>query len=213
VEGFSRALLEDYADRVDEEGRDYLNRIVGGAVRMDMLINDLLTYSRLGRRGAQFTGVDMNELVRLSLEDLGENIREAGAHVEVAADLPAVEGDRSMLLVLFDNIIGNAVKFRRPGVPPAVTVTARVDDGLCVFAVADNGIGLDPQYESKIFNIFQRLHTDDEYPGTGIGLASARKVVVAHGGRIWFESAPGQGATFYLELPRAPAHNEGRTDG
>jgi len=202
IEGFSRALLDDYGDRFDAEGRDFLGRIVNGAVRMDRLINDLLTYSRLGRGGVAYEVVDMNELAAAAVEELAESIKAQGAYVGVARPLPVVEGDRSLLLVVLRNLLGNAIKYRRREVPPEVKITWSEEPDKVVFAVADNGIGLDMKYQNKVFDIFQRLHPEDEYPGTGIGLASAKKVVEAHGGRIWYESEPGKGATFYFELPR-----------
>jgi light-regulated signal transduction histidine kinase (bacteriophytochrome) len=201
IEGFSRALMDDYRERLDEDGRDFLNRIVNGAVRMDRLINDLLTYSRLGRRGVEYELVDLNELVAVIQEELAENIDAARGRVAVSGELPEVPGDRSMLLVLLQNLVGNAVKYHRAGVAPEVNISSHTRNGECVVAVKDNGIGLDTKYQQKVFDIFQRLHTEDEYPGTGIGLASAKKVVEAHGGRIWYESEPGHGTTFYFKLP------------
>lgn len=201
LEGFSQVLLEDYQHVLDEEGMDYLTRINKAAARMDNLISDLLTYSRLGQRGVHIEDVDMEELVRQSIEDLQPAIREAGAEVVVAGRLPRVKGDASMLHVLWNNLLSNAIKFRRPGIKPEVVISAEVGDEAVTFAVADNGIGIDPRYKEKVFHIFQRLHSEEEYPGTGIGLASAEKVVAAHGGSIWFESEPGQGATFYFRLP------------
>lgn len=201
VEGFSRAVLDDYREKLDEDGRDFLERIVGAAVRMDQLINDLLNYSQLGRSGVDYEVVDMNELVAVALEDLDESIKAAGARVEVAGPLPRVNGDRSMLFVLLNNLVGNAIKYRKADVTPEVKISCREEGEKVVFAVEDNGIGLDMKFHDKVFEIFQRLHTEDEYPGTGIGLASAKKVVTAHGGRIWYESKPGGGTTFFFEVP------------
>lgn len=201
IEGFSRAVLDDYREQLDEDGRDFLERIVSGAVRMDQLINDLLNYSRLGRSGVDYEVVDMNELVAVALGELDKNIKAAGARVEVAGSLPRVNGDRSMLLVLLNNLVGNAIKYRKADVTPEVKISCRGEGEKVVFAIEDNGIGLDMKFQDKVFEIFQRLHTEDEYPGTGIGLASAKKVVTAHGGRIWYESKPGVGTTFFFEVP------------
>jgi PAS domain S-box-containing protein len=212
IEGFSRALLEDYGPRLDGEGRDFLTRVVNGAVRMDRLINDLLSYSRLGRRGVEYEVVDTTELVAAAVQDMDEDIKAAGARVEVAEPLPEVEGDRAMMLVLLHNLIGNAIKYRRPDAAPEVKVACRTEGNKAVFSVTDNGIGLETKFQNKVFDIFKRLHTDDRYPGTGIGLASAKKVVEAHGGRIWYESEIGKGATFYFELPRR-RHEEGAGGG
>jgi PAS domain S-box-containing protein len=208
IEGFSRALLEDYHEKLDDEGRDFLGRIVSSAVRMDRLINDLLSYSRLGQRGVASEAVDMNKLVAYALEEMKGDVEAAAAQVEVSGALPTVRGDPALLLVLLNNLIGNALKYRRPGVPPEVRITCREEEKKFVFAVDDNGIGLDMKYQNIVFQIFQRLHTEDDYPGTGIGLASARKVAAAHGGRIWYESEPGKGATFFFEISR-----RGQDDG
>jgi light-regulated signal transduction histidine kinase (bacteriophytochrome) len=202
IEGFSRALLEDYGARFDEEGQDYLQRVVAGAVRMDRLINDLLAYSRLGRRGVEYEEVDVGELVAAAAADLGEDVKAAGAHVEIESPLATVPGDRAMLLVLMTNLLENAVKYHRAGVEPRVRVGGEDAGDDVLFTVADNGIGIDMKFQHKVFDIFQRLHGESEYPGTGIGLASAKKVVEAHGGRIWFESVVGKGTTFYFALPR-----------
>jgi light-regulated signal transduction histidine kinase (bacteriophytochrome) len=207
IEGFSRALLEDYDAKLDEEGRDFLGRIINSAIRMDRLINDLLGYSRLGQRGVANEAVDMNKLVACALDEMKGDLEEAGARVDVEGPLPEVSGDPNLLLVLLFNLIGNAVKYRRPGVPPEVKISSRDAGKRAVFAVADNGIGLDMNYQNTVFQIFQRLHTEDDYPGTGIGLASARKVATAHGGRIWYESEPGKGATFFFELARREPDN------
>ncbi len=201
VEGFSRAVLDDYHEKLDEDGRDFLERIVGAAVRMDRLISDLLNYSQLGRSGVDYEIVDMNELVAVALGELDESIKAAGARVEVVGPLPRVNGDRSMLFVLLNNLVGNAIKYRKADVTPEVKISCREEGEKVVFAVEDNGIGLDMKFHDKVFEIFQRLHTEDEYPGTGIGLASAKKVVTAHGGRIWYESKPGGGTTFFFEVP------------
>jgi len=213
MEGFSQALLEDYGDQLDAEARRYLERIAHSAIRMDRLINDLLGYSRLGRNGVKLGPVDMNEVVAVCLEDLGEKIRATSARVEVEGRLPVVDADRSLVGVVAQNLITNALIYHREGVAPDVRISCREVDGVAVFAVADNGLGLEMKYAEKAFNMFQRFHAGEQYPGTGIGLASAKKVIQAHEGRIWFESAMGEGTTFYFTLaPGRPASGAAAAD-
>jgi light-regulated signal transduction histidine kinase (bacteriophytochrome) len=172
---------------------------VNGANRMQQLIRDLLEYSRVGTRGGAFSPVDCGELVATVIGDLGAAIAEADAKV-VAGELPTVSADRSQLRQLFQNLIENALKYRSAA-PPVVRIDASREEEAWHFTVRDNGIGLAPEYAERIFVIFQRLHTQAEYPGTGIGLAVCKRIVERHGGRIWVESAAGEGATFHFTLP------------
>jgi light-regulated signal transduction histidine kinase (bacteriophytochrome) len=166
---------------------------------MKQLINDLLTYSRLGRGGKPFISTNSTEVLQRVLSNLQLTITESGACVTYDA-LPTVTADETQLEQLLQNLIGNALKFRRPGAPQ-VHVTAAAQAQAWRFAVRDNGIGIDPVYAERVFVIFQRLHGRSEYPGTGIGLAICKKIVERHGGQIWVESQVGQGATFYFTLP------------
>jgi signal transduction histidine kinase len=206
VSGFCQLLQMRYADQLDERANEYIHFAVDGAKRMQDLINDLLTFSRVGRTSESFEPVDLDDVASGVVEVLGPAIEDAGATVTVS-DLPVVAGDRRLLAATFQNLIGNALKFRRPDAP-VVTVEATLTDGAAgdewVITVADNGIGVDPEYGEQIFTIFKRLHSKSEYAGTGIGLALAKKIVEFHGGRIWLESTPGPGATFKLALPAAP---------
>jgi light-regulated signal transduction histidine kinase (bacteriophytochrome) len=155
----------------------------------------------VGTRGKELVPTQLTEVVNGVLDGLGPTIDECQAEVTVEP-LPVVVGDEAQLEQLFQNLIGNALKFKGAG-PPRVHVSVEAMDQKWVFSVRDNGIGIDPQYFQRIFVIFQRLHGKDEYPGTGIGLAICKKIVERHGGRIWVESVPGEGATFYFTLPMA----------
>jgi signal transduction histidine kinase len=167
------------------------------------LINDLLAFSRVGRTTAGFAPVDLGELAAYASAQLEPARAEADGKI-VLGELPVVHGDVSLLRQLLANLIGNGLKFHREGVPPVVTVSAEpVPDGWEI-AVADNGIGIEPEYADKVFVIFQRLHGRDIYPGTGIGLSLAKKIVEFHRGRIWLESGDGPGTTVRLTLPAAP---------
>jgi signal transduction histidine kinase len=200
VASFCQMLERRYADQLDDRAREYIAFAVDGAKRMQDLINDLLAFSRVGRVGAGHREVPLGALLDGVRRDLGAAIEETGARVEVG-DMPTVNGDPTLLAVVFRNLIGNAIKFRGDE-PPRVVVSAARDGSVWDITVADNGIGIEPEYAERIFVIFQRLHTRDAYEGTGIGLALCRKIVEHHGGRIWL-AAPGNGAgaTFRFTLP------------
>ena len=178
---------------------------VDGATRMQTLVKDLLAFSRLGRLGMHFQLTDCAVIVDLAVKNLHTAIEESGAHVE-CNDLPAVLADASLLGHVFQNVIGNAIKFRGTE-PLVVRVTAEKTKQETIVSIADNGIGIAPQYCELIFEIFKRLHTRAEYPGSGIGLAICKKVVEQHGGRIWVESEPGHGCTFRFSLPDQSAED------
>lgn len=187
--------------KLDNDCQEYIGYAVDGAARMRALIRDLLEYSRVGRKGRPFVAVDTNAVLRTALANLKTTIDETQAKV-THGPLPAVTGDELELGLLFQNLISNAIKFRGTH-PPEIRVDATRQFREWVISVRDNGIGIDPQYAERIFEIFQRLHTRDQYPGTGIGLAICKKVVERHGGRIWVESGAGKGATFFFTLPAA----------
>jgi signal transduction histidine kinase len=209
VSGFCQLLQMRYADQLDERANEYIHYAVDGAKRMQDLINDLLSFSRVGRTAESFEPVDLDELADQAVEVLGPAIEESGATVRVG-DLPEVQGDRRLLGATLQNLISNALKFHGPD-RPLVTIDATLTDGAAgdewVITVADNGIGVDPDYGEQIFTIFKRLHSKTEYPGTGIGLALSKKIVEYHGGRIWLEPTPPPGATFKLALP-ATVHRQ-----
>jgi PAS domain S-box-containing protein len=205
VGGCVQVLQRRYKDKLDDRADELITHAVEGASRMQNLINDLLAYSRVGTRGKPFSPVDCNQLVADTLRSLQISIRESSAQVEVK-DLPTVMADRGQLEQVFQNLIANAIKFRGEAVPK-VLIDARKTDGDWLFAVRDNGIGIEPQYFERIFVMFQRLHTRTEYSGTGIGLAICKKVVERHGGQIWIESEKDQGTTFYFTIPHREQSN------
>jgi signal transduction histidine kinase len=201
VASFTQLLRQRYHGRLDGDADQYIHYAVDGALRMQLLITDLLAYSRVRDRGQPLLDTSCEEAFDRAVQNLREAIREADAAVS-RGPLPRVKGDATQLVQLFQNLIGNALKFRGPA-RPVVHVGARraVGRGEWVFAVRDNGIGIEARHLERIFVIFQRLHTPDEYPGSGIGLAVCRKIVERHGGRIWAESEPGKGSSFYFTLP------------
>jgi light-regulated signal transduction histidine kinase (bacteriophytochrome) len=185
---------------LDEKAHQYVAYSVQGAQRMSQLITDLLEFSRVDRKGRELQATDANELLADALANLRASIAEAGAQV-THDPMPTVQADATQLGQLFQNLIGNAIKFRDPARPCQVHVAARKDGRQWVFSVRDNGIGIDPKQHDRVFVIFQRLHTREEYPGTGIGLAICQRIVERHGGKIWVESQPGQGSTFFFTMP------------
>jgi signal transduction histidine kinase len=203
VASFCQLLAERYTNALDDEGREYVAFAVDGAERMQGLIRDLLAYSRVGTRAAARETIETNPVVARALANLKAAIGESRAIVEVDA-LPAVHADGGQLVHVFQNLVGNALKFRGDA-PPRVRISATVIDGRAQFAVSDNGIGLKPEHAERIFVMFQRLHKRGSYAGTGIGLAICKKIVERHDGRIWVESVPEQGATFYFTVPLAGA--------
>jgi signal transduction histidine kinase len=203
VSSFCQLLQRRYAGRLDERADQYIAFAVDGAQRMQRLINDLLAFSRLGRTKEGFTTVDLGAVAAAAAAQL-ESVREYAAGEIELGELPTVSGDPGLLQVLLVNLIGNGLKFRQEGVPPVVRVDAKRDDDTWVITVTDNGIGIEPEYGEKIFVIFQRLHGRDVYPGTGIGLAQAKKIVEFHGGRIGLASGDGPGTTIRFTLPALP---------
>ena len=199
VASYCQLLQRRYKGKLDQDADEFIGYAVEGASRMQRLINDLLTYSRVGRRGGTFKPLALGEVVDLALANLKGAISEAGATVEIG-ELPTVNGDRTQLALLFQNLMSNAIKFRREEPVRVRIATAREGEHWHVI-VEDNGIGIEQEYVERVFLIFQRLHERSKYPGTGIGLAIAKKVVEHHGGRIWIESTPGQGSRFHFTIP------------
>jgi signal transduction histidine kinase len=203
VANFCQLLERQYGPQLDDRARQYIDFAVDGAKRMQRLISDLLALSRVGRTTEQFVAVDLDGALDDALATLADITADSGARVERLTKLPVVQGDQSLLTSLFENLVGNAVKYRREGVPPVVQIEAEEDETTWTITVCDNGIGIEPEYADRIFIVFQRLHLRDRYGGTGIGLALCRKIVEFHGGRIWLapvESGPG--ATFRFTVPK-----------
>jgi PAS domain S-box-containing protein len=201
VASYTQLLAKRYEDKLDAEAEEFIGFAVDGARRMQQLIEDLLSYSRLTTRGKALTRTESETACKSAIGNLQESIKDSNAMVSVGA-LPAVRADASQLAALFQNLIGNAIKYRNER-RPEIHIEARRRGNEWVFSVQDNGIGIEPQYFERIFQMFQRLHSRKNYPGTGIGLAICKKIVERHGGRIWLESQPGQGSTFLFTIPRA----------
>jgi two-component system, LuxR family, sensor kinase FixL len=206
IQAFGDRLKTKYEQALGPEGIDYLARMQNAAARMQILIQDLLSLSRVASQAKPFAAVDLGDVVRTVVSDLEVRIDRVGGRVEVAA-LPVVWGDRGQLAQLLQNLIGNALKFQKPGEPPVVRVYSEFlrlpqsDAEAWQIVVQDNGIGFDEKYSERIFQIFQRLHGRSEYEGTGIGLAICRKIVDRHNGSIIANSTPGEGAKFVILLP------------
>jgi signal transduction histidine kinase len=201
VASFCQALERRYHGQLDERADQYIEFAVDGAKRMQILINDLLAFSRVGRSGAERQLVDLADVLVEVRQSLSTALQEASATV-LADGLPRVRGDRALLVSLFQNLLSNAIKFRGPE-PPAIRFAAHREDDLWHLSCTDNGIGIDSEYADRIFVIFQRLHTKEAYPGTGIGLAMCRKIVEYHGGQMWLDPDHRPGARFQFTLPIA----------
>ncbi|MEZ4230190.1 MAG: ATP-binding protein [Polyangiaceae bacterium] len=198
---YSELLAERYRGQLDEKADKYIAYAVDGAQRMRRLIDDLLLYSRVQSDAKPSAPTDLNAIVSEARELLAAAIEASGARVE-CDELPTLAGDAAQLRQVFTNLIGNAIKYVAPGTTPRVKVHAEQRPGEWVISVADNGIGVEARHAERIFEIFQRLHGREAYPGTGIGLAIVKRVVERHGGRVWLESVPGEGSTFFIALPR-----------
>ena len=200
ISSYTQLLAQRYGSQLDEKARRYVNYTVDGVIRMQALINDLLAYSRAGTRGRPLAATDTHAVLGEAIRNLAAMIAESRAII-TNDDLPTVRADATQLVLVFQNLLANAIKFRRDE-PPRVHVSAQDRGPEWVFAVKDGGIGIEPQHAERVFVIFQRLHTRTEYPGTGIGLAVCKRIVERHGGKIWFESKPGHGTTFFFTLPK-----------
>ena len=199
VSSYTQLLARRYEGQLDEQADKYIRYAVDGATRMQALINALLVYSRAGRQPRVAEPVASEEVLSAALRNLDAALAESDAAIS-NEPLPVVRGDPMQLMQVLQNLVGNAIKFRGEE-PPRVHIAARRSGSEWVFSVRDNGIGIDPHHFERVFVIFQRLHTRAEHPGTGIGLALCRKIVEHHGGRMWVESAPGSGSTFFFTLP------------
>lgn len=201
VAAYTQLLAERYQGKLDEQADKYIHYAVDGAKRMQTLVQDLLAFSRAGRQQGEVRETDCNVMVELAIANLQVAIRESEAQITYD-HLPVVLANSSQIAQVFQNLIGNAIKFRRPKTPQ-IQITAEKQENEWLFSVADNGIGIAPEYCQDIFVIFKRLHTRTEYPGNGIGLAICRKIIEQNGGRIWVTSQEGSGSTFKFTLPAA----------
>lgn len=209
IQAFGDLLESKHAAALPPQARDYINRMRNAAKRMQVLINDLLTFSRVTTKGQPFVTVSLDEIAHEVAHDLEVRLHDAGGHIYIG-ELPSIEADPLQMRQLLQNLAGNALKFHRPGVPPLVRIDAAVSDSRCRITVDDNGIGFDEKYAERIFTMFERLHGRGEYEGTGIGLAICRRIAERHGGTIEARSKPGEGATFTVTLPLRQTHIEKR---
>jgi len=201
IASYLQLVADRYGDALDADGHEFIGYAVDGAKRMQALISDMLAYSRVSTRARPFQPTDSARIVATAERHLQIAIEEGGAEIE-RGELPVVLGDEVQLLQLFQNLIGNAIKFRGQAAPRVRVTAEPADDGWC-FSVGDNGIGIAPEYFERIFVLFQRLHGRKEYPGTGIGLATVARAITRQGGRVWAQATPGQGAVFHFTLPPA----------
>jgi signal transduction histidine kinase len=209
VTSFCQLLQRRYGGQLDERADQYIDFAVDGAKRMQVLINDLLAFSRVGRSGQELGSVACDAALAAARANLSDQIDQAGAVIE-AGSLPVVRAQLTLMTVVFQNLLGNALKFKGEE-PPRITITAARDGGFWVLSVTDNGIGIEPQYAERVFLIFQRLHDRAAYPGTGIGLAMCRKIIEYFGGRIWLDTSVAGGANFRFTVP-ALSDDEGTHD-
>lgn len=198
IASYAQLLQQKYKSNLDNQANEYINYIVNGCSRMQNLIEDLLAYSRVGKNQKTFSIVDVNNIIDKACSNLQSTIHQNHATI-IYHNLPTLMGDSSQLLQLFQNLIDNSIKYRREE-PPKIEISVEPKENEYLFIVKDNGIGIDSKYFEKIFQIFQRLHSSQEYSGTGIGLAICQKIVELHGGRIWVESQLGEGTTFYFTI-------------
>ncbi|HRG88420.1 MAG TPA: PAS domain S-box protein [Chitinophagales bacterium] len=203
ITNFTGLLSEKHHDSYDDTSKKYLTYVVSAASRMKTLISDLLAFSRIGKH-LVVENVNSGEILEEVIQDMHSLIKESNATISTNS-LPVVACGRTELKIVFQNLLGNALKYRKPGEQPVVTISSEKQaDGYWRFSIADNGIGIEPEYYEKIFVIFQRLHNEKEYSGTGIGLATCKKIVDMAGGKIWLDSVPGKGSTFYFTIPAKP---------
>ena len=208
VAGFLTLIAKRHKGTLDPETEGWINHAVEGAQRMRSLINDLLLYARVESRGKELEPTDCNKALDQAKKDLSVVLEETGAEIN-ATKLPTLLGDEGQLSQLFQNLVGNAIKFRQTDISPKVDIEVRQENAEWIFYVKDNGIGFDQTHADRIFIIFQRLQGRDEYQGTGIGLALCKKIVERHGGRIWAESAKGKGSTFFFTIPVMQGEHNG----
>jgi signal transduction histidine kinase len=212
ITSYIQLLQEKMKDKLDDESIDFMNFVVGASQRMRNIIVSLLQYSRVNREQKSFIRVNCQDLLNEVLENMNKSLTENAAQI-CAENLPVLHADVTQMVQLFQNLIGNAIKFRSE-LQPVIKISCKSEGDYQVFAIEDNGIGMDQKYENKIFEMFQRLNNMHEYPGTGIGLAICKKIIERHGGRIWMKSEKGKGTIFYFTIRKdLPVHLEAGLDG
>lgn len=201
IDGFSGILLEDYSDKLDEDGNRLLEVVRQNAQNMGQLIDDLLAFSRLGRKAVEPSPIDMTDLAKSVFEELNASDSERRPQLKIE-NIPPAQGDRALMRQVFVNLLSNATKYSRLKDQPLIEVGGSTENGNNIYYVKDNGAGFDMQYANKLFGVFQRLHGPEEFEGTGVGLAIVQRIIHRHGGRVWAEGKVNEGATFYFTLPR-----------
>ncbi len=200
ISSFAQLLEKRYKDELDETANDFIKYIIDGAVRMHDLINSLLEYSKIGSQYSEFEKIDLNDVLKDVIDNLRQLINKTNTEI-IYDSLPSLIGHKHQLIQVFQNLISNAIKFRRES-PPLIHISSKLQKNQWIFSVRDNGIGFDSKNYERIFKIFQRLHTKDEYEGTGIGLTTCKKILEHHKGNIWVESEIGKGSTFYFSISK-----------
>jgi light-regulated signal transduction histidine kinase (bacteriophytochrome) len=201
IDGFSSILLEDYADTLEAEGQQLLHMVRKNILRMNQLIDDLLAFSRVSRQELKMSEICMEELVSAVVEELRTTAANDRRQLHIQR-LPPARGDPAMIRQVLVNLLSNAIKFSRHKETPVIELSARVDATHNLYCLKDNGAGFDMRYADKLFGVFQRLHSEREFEGTGVGLAIVQRIIQRHGGQVWAEAKIGEGATFYFTLPR-----------
>ncbi len=201
ISGFSTALRNKTADLINDDHRRYLNMIVENVERMNQLINDLLAFSSMSRQEQSFISVNMQEMVKTVFDELMQSTEKHVPELKVS-DIPEVTADEKMMHQVMTNLIGNAIKYSKGVNNPRIEIGGEVGNDEIIYYIKDNGVGFDMEYSHKMFQLFQRLHTDDEFEGTGVGLAIVKRIIDRHQGRIWAESELGKGSTFYISMPK-----------
>jgi len=203
INGFAQIISQRYGDELNDEARHYLNNILEAGRRMERLIDDLLTYSRLGRTITQMEPVDLSLVLNRAAEIFSSQIQELGAKLELPEETPAIQGNHSLLERVFINLFDNGLKYRRPEILPRIQVTVHLEGDSAVVSVQDNGIGIPKEHQAEVFDVFHRLHPPEAYPGTGIGLAITRKSLQLMRGTVSVDSTPDLGSVFHIKLPLA----------
>jgi len=202
ISGFAEIIARRHRASLNEEGQHYFDNIVQASERMGHLIDDLLNYSRIGRGAVRRGTISLRDVLAHLVKDFAARLKDIGGVLEIANDLPTVIGDKTLLNQVFTNLLENALTYRKPDTPSRISITSQTENKAVIIRVSDNGIGIPTEYHEKIFNIFQRLHSEDDYPGTGIGLATVKKSVELLGGDVWVESEVGRGSNFFIHLTK-----------